>query len=141
MNLEHLNKLTPVEQAAVKWQYHLYGEFFTTLFKAISLADEDNLQALTKAFPIETEAFSRYKSEPGWWDAIQDRLDGVLLQCNNAHRCGHENQKWINGHCKHSVPHLCDSPCGADSCRCLADTLLATNSDESSNVTCIRIKS
>jgi len=67
-------QLTAVETAAVKWQYNLYGSFYTSLFNAIMLADELNLERLAKAFPTEVEAYKRYSREENWWVELQDKF-------------------------------------------------------------------
>ena len=71
---EKMQELSPVEQAAVKWQYGLYGDFYTDLFRAISRADTSNLAKLAKGFPVEVEAYWRYGNERGWWTSVQDKM-------------------------------------------------------------------
>lgn len=53
-----VNPDEPLEQKAVlKWQWRLYGDFFTALFDAIKLADDGNLERLRLGFPIEVTGF------------------------------------------------------------------------------------
>lgn len=47
----------PEEKAVVKWQWGLYGDFYTALFGAIKRADEQNLERLRLGFPIEVTGF------------------------------------------------------------------------------------
>lgn len=48
---------SPEAKAVLKWQWHLYGSFFTCLFDAIKQADDDNLARLSKGFPVEVAGF------------------------------------------------------------------------------------
>ena len=47
----------PEAKAVVKWQWRLYGDFFTALFDAIKRADDENLERLRLGFPIEVTGF------------------------------------------------------------------------------------
>lgn len=47
----------PEAKAVLKWQWRLYGDFFTALFDAIKLADDQNLERLRLGFPIEVTGF------------------------------------------------------------------------------------
>ena len=44
-------------KAVLKWQFRLYGSFFTALFDAIKLADDGNLERLRLGFPVEVTGF------------------------------------------------------------------------------------
>ena len=48
---------TAQAKAVVKWQWRLYGDFYTALWNAIKMADEDNLGRLHKGFPVEVEGY------------------------------------------------------------------------------------
>ena len=48
---------TTGEKWIIKWQFGLLGDFNTALVKAITLADESNLERLQVGFPIEVNAF------------------------------------------------------------------------------------
>lgn len=48
---------TASAKAVVKWQFGLYGDFYTTLWNAIKMADEENLGRLHKGFPTEVEGY------------------------------------------------------------------------------------
>lgn len=48
---------SPEAKAVLKWQWRLYGSFFTALFDVIKLADDDNLERLRKGFPVEVAGF------------------------------------------------------------------------------------
>lgn len=45
------------EKSVIKWQFRLYGHFYTALWDAIKLADENNLIRLEKGFPLEVYGF------------------------------------------------------------------------------------
>lgn len=91
----NLSGLTELEAAAVKWQYALFGDFYTVLFKAIERADEVNLRRISMGFPIEVEAYRLYSRESGWWDKVdakfRDNIESgwwekvsseIISQCN-----------------------------------------------------------
>jgi hypothetical protein len=44
----------------LEYQFHLSGNFYTRLFQAIELADEENLAKLSTAFPQEVEAYKTW---------------------------------------------------------------------------------
>jgi len=44
-------------KAIVKWQWGLYGDFYTALFSAIKRADDENIERLALGFPIEIRGF------------------------------------------------------------------------------------
>lgn len=48
---------TFAEKSVVKWQLRLHGDFNTALWKAIILADEDNLALLKRGFPEEIAGY------------------------------------------------------------------------------------
>lgn len=72
MDWDHskFSKLNPGEQSLVKWQYQMHGGFFTALWKAISVADGENLERLANAFPLHVGAYRRYIGEPGYWEGL-----------------------------------------------------------------------
>ena len=41
----------------VKWQFRVFGDFETSLMETIARADEDNLDLLRRAFPMQVEAY------------------------------------------------------------------------------------
>lgn len=45
------------EKAVIKWQFRMWGRFYTTLFEVISIADDENLAKLRLAFPDEVDGF------------------------------------------------------------------------------------
>ena len=66
----------PAESKAVlKWQWNLYGDFYTALFGAIKRADDENLERLRLGFPVEVRGFV-------WWNrgglAKELREKGVM---------------------------------------------------------------
>ena len=48
---------SPEAKAVLKWQWALYGDFFTALFGAIKRADDENLERLRKGYPVEVAGF------------------------------------------------------------------------------------
>jgi len=72
MKLDHL---PPEELAVVKWQFGIYGHFFTALWKAIEFADEGNLMLLARAFPTEVNGYLQYTRQKGWWTRVKATLD------------------------------------------------------------------
>lgn len=45
------------EKSVVKWQFGLHGDFKKSLWQTISRADDDNLDKLFMAFPIEVTGY------------------------------------------------------------------------------------
>ena len=76
---EKNEELSVVEEIALKWQYEMFGTFFMTLMKAVSLADQDNLSRLETGFPDHVSAYRCYSSIPGWWEGVRQK----------ALRCGY----------------------------------------------------
>ena len=58
--LRHTHMLTAEEQVVVKWQFGLYGGFYTTLFELIKQASDNNLFRLELGLPIEVGGFLKY---------------------------------------------------------------------------------
>jgi hypothetical protein len=67
------------EQIIVEWQYHYMGGFYKTLMEAISLADEEHLGCLARAFPNHVSAYLKYSTESGWWKKVQNKLFALNL--------------------------------------------------------------
>ena len=63
--------LDEYQKAAIDWQYRIYGDFFTSLFGAIKLADETNLDRIALGFPVEVGAYRRFSREEGWWEEAE----------------------------------------------------------------------
>lgn len=76
-DLTEFLKLTTGEQSLVKWQYNEHGGFYTTLWKAITIADGWNLARLERGFPEHVQAYRRFASEKDYWPDIQRKL-GLL---------------------------------------------------------------
>jgi hypothetical protein len=54
------------ERDLVQWLYRKSGFFMTKLFECISMADENNLARLAKAYPRHVDAFRLYRADPGY---------------------------------------------------------------------------
>lgn len=55
------------------------GSFHTNLFKAIMSADFGNQYKLSFGFPDEVTVVQKYQKEDGYWQSLQDRMDGKLV--------------------------------------------------------------
>lgn len=62
-------------KAVLRWQWALYGDFFTALFGAIKQADDQNLERLRKGFPVEVAGFVAW-SRGGLAKELRDK--GVM---------------------------------------------------------------
>lgn len=62
-------------RSLVDWQYHRHGDFFTALWDAICRADTENLAKLELGFPKHVQAYRKYTSVPGWWTAVEEKLE------------------------------------------------------------------
>jgi hypothetical protein len=60
----------------LEFQFRWTGDFFTTLFQAIALADRYNIEKLRQGFPGEVEAYQT-------WTRIGK--DEFLAKCNPEH--------------------------------------------------------
>jgi len=54
---EVLKGASPPERWVIFWQFGLHGGFETALAKAISLADDANLERLSAGFPTQVAGF------------------------------------------------------------------------------------
>ena len=71
--IQNLSKFTAEEQAVICWQFKYDGGFFTALWEAISMADEQNLDRLAEGFPTEVAGYRKYTRESGWWSSVEKR--------------------------------------------------------------------
>lgn len=71
----NLNDLPKVERSVVEWQFGLCGDFMSAIWKAISLADEENLARLQLAFPTQVLGYKCYTRTPGWWDRVRKMIE------------------------------------------------------------------
>jgi len=51
---------TNAEKLVIKWQFRLLGDFCQALFQAIALADDDNLELLSRVFPDEVAGYKAW---------------------------------------------------------------------------------
>ena len=69
------NEVTPLELILLKWQYQLYGDFYTKLWETLVVADETNTEKLALAFPDEVHALHAWRTT---WIAEALRNRGLL---------------------------------------------------------------
>jgi hypothetical protein len=55
------------------------GSFHTNLFKTIMSADFGNQYRLAFGFPNEVTVVQKYRKEDGYWQSLQDRMEGKLV--------------------------------------------------------------
>lgn len=70
---QEVNRLSKIEQIAIDWQYRRSGDFYTTLMKAIALADETNLDKLAESFPLHVMSYRNFTTVNGWWQKVQEK--------------------------------------------------------------------
>lgn len=75
-NWDAYHKLSVGEQRLCDWQFGRLGSFWSGMWRAISTADDSNLERLALAFPEEVEAYKRFAYESGYWQSIQEKLFG-----------------------------------------------------------------
>ena len=51
---------TTAEKCVIKWQFRLLGHFRRALFQAIAMADDDNLELLSRGFPDEVAGYKAW---------------------------------------------------------------------------------
>ncbi len=54
------DRFSEADKCAIKWQYGLYGGFYSKLFAAIAHADHWNLQKLSQGFPDEVQGYENW---------------------------------------------------------------------------------
>ena len=82
----------------LEFQYRRTGGFFTTLFKAISLADSDNLPKLEKGFPEEVDAFKIWSRQGAEYLLPKISLDhGLRDQFMEEYNLGIESDPYHLG--------------------------------------------
>lgn len=69
-----LDDLSDEEMAVVRWQYRMNGGFYTSLWDAITKADDVNLNRLAYGFPAEVEGYILYTRTAGWWPEVQRKI-------------------------------------------------------------------
>lgn len=65
---------TESEKAVVKWQFGLYGSFYSKLFIAMMSADHINLKRLELAFPDEVRGFRAFREG----DELANKIDKAI---------------------------------------------------------------
>jgi len=70
-----VSELSDIETILLKWQYRMYGDFYTALFDAITRADDTNCEKLALGFPREVMAFRLWQTT---WIAESLRVRGLL---------------------------------------------------------------
>jgi len=63
--------LTEGEAFIYRWQYRMLGDFSTALIIAIQRADDRNLDRLARGFPVEVNAYLKYRNIEGWWQEVE----------------------------------------------------------------------
>lgn len=61
--------LDVLQTIAIKWQFNIFGGFFSALMLLIAKADDFNRERLRRGFPDHVKAYELFINEPGWWDA------------------------------------------------------------------------
>jgi len=74
MDSKYYATLSQAQQSLVKWQYRTHGSFFTTLWKVIALADNENLMRLAKGYPELVREYQMYTGTTGYWRSIDAKL-------------------------------------------------------------------
>jgi len=64
------------ERHLCEWQLHCSGGFIRSLFDVLLRADNPNLQRLKLAYPEEVMALYRYRTEDGYWWALEREWRG-----------------------------------------------------------------
>jgi hypothetical protein len=74
-----MGKIEEVEREFYFFMKGTSGSFHTNLFKAIMSADFGNQYRLAFGFPDEVTVVQKYQKEDGYWQSLQDRMDGKLV--------------------------------------------------------------
>jgi len=68
------DRLSDEEWLAYRWKKNMLGGFEHSLMDTISRADENNLELLSKGFPIHVSAYKKFTRERGWWQSIEQKM-------------------------------------------------------------------
>lgn len=74
-----MGKIEEVEREFYFFMKGTSGSFHTNLFKTIMSADFGNQYRLAFGFPDEVTVVQKYQKEDGYWQSLQDRMDGKLV--------------------------------------------------------------
>ncbi len=74
-----MGKIEEVEREFYFFMKGTSGSFHTNLFKVIMSADFGNQYRLAFGFPDEVTVVQKYQKEDGYWQSLQDRMDGKLV--------------------------------------------------------------
>ena len=61
-----------------EWQFRRLGHFDTALAEVLSISDGRNRDKFRKSFPEYANAMDSFQSDTGWWDRVQDIMDGAI---------------------------------------------------------------
>jgi hypothetical protein len=75
-----MGKIEEVEREFYFFMKGTSGSFHTNLFKTIMSADFGNQYRLAFGFPDEVTVVQKYQKEDGYWQSLQDRMDGKLVE-------------------------------------------------------------
>ncbi len=79
-NADVYDELDEGERHLVDWQYNMTGGFYAALWKAMTIADGQNLSRIGIGFPLEVRAYENFSRVPGWWPELQARLIAVEMK-------------------------------------------------------------
>jgi len=69
MNIPGWDKLDAEQRALVEWQYRMCGDFKAALWKAITLADDENMKKLKICFRTKCNAYEKFSRQSCYWPA------------------------------------------------------------------------
>lgn len=78
MNRNNIHDLDKGQKFIWEWQFRTHGSFHTALAEALSISDGNNRDLLRKGFPEYANAMDSFQSDTGWWDRVQDIMDGAI---------------------------------------------------------------
>lgn len=67
--------LTKIEKACLDWQQGRLSDFKRCLWSAISRADDDNLELLSRGFPAEVKAYKQWTQGSLRWQLVAKGYD------------------------------------------------------------------
>lgn len=62
----------------VEWQYGYAGGFTKALIGAMVVADDFNLEKISKGFPEEVNGYKKYRNEYNWWQNTVAEYEEIM---------------------------------------------------------------
>ena len=76
--MNNIHDLDKGQKFIYDWQFRRHGSFNTALAEALSISDGGNRDKLRKGYPEYADAMDSFQTDTGWWDRVQDVVEGAI---------------------------------------------------------------